>query len=110
MRRRTRVRIRRAIRLVGRVAISLLAFALFGAIALGLVTAAHADTTGALRGARILAPDHLRLQLGRELPGLTPQRFRFTEERSPDVPIEITSVTPEPGGRVLLAVGQRLEA
>jgi len=83
---------------------------LLAAVAIALVTApaARADT-GVLRSARVLAPDHVLVRLDRAIPGLAPSRFRFTEERSPDVPIAIRSVEPQAGRRVLLTVGQRLD-
>ncbi len=82
-------------------------------LALALValagTAAAARADGVLRAARVLAPDHVRLRLARPITNLTPSNFRFTEARSPDVPIEIRGVEEEPGDRVLLTVAQRLD-
>jgi Na+-translocating ferredoxin:NAD+ oxidoreductase subunit A len=97
------------------VAFAAAAVAAFAIGVLGVATAfaeagnAAPAATGALKSARVLAPDHLRVQLDRERPGLTAGNFRFTEERSPDVPIEVKAVEPAPGGRVLLTVGQRLD-
>ncbi len=70
------------------------------------VTAAR----GALVSARILAPDHLRVKLSRPTAGLTAADFRFTSDRAPDVPIEVRSVEEQGGDRVLLQVGERLDA
>lgn len=112
MRRRFRVRLNVAGRLAARLALPLLVFGVSCAIAPALVTVAHATTApgkGALVSARVLTPDHLRVQLDRERPGLTPARFRFTEQSSPDVPIEVKAVESQPNGRVLLTVGQRLD-
>jgi electron transport complex protein RnfA len=65
---------------------------------------------GALVSARILAPDHLRVRLSRPVAGLTPADFRFTSDRAPDVPIEVRSVEPQGADRVLLGVGERVDA
>ena len=51
--------------------------------------AAPASGRGALRAARVLAPDHVRVQLSGPLAGLDPATFRFTADRAPDMPIEI---------------------
>jgi H+/Na+-translocating ferredoxin:NAD+ oxidoreductase subunit A len=65
--------------------------------------------TGPIRRARVLAPDHVRVEF-RELPAnLEPSNFRFTEARAPDVPIDVLEVTTDGGGRVLLRVAGHLE-
>ena len=68
-----------------------------------------APATGAIRGARILAPDHLRLEVTETVADLAPSNFRLTEARSPDVPIEIRAVEALPGNRILLTAGARLD-
>jgi len=70
--------------------------------------AARADA-GVIRGARVLSPDHVRLQLSAPIEDLSPENFRFTEAAAPDVRIEVREVKAEPGNRVLLRVGQRLD-
>jgi len=64
---------------------------------------------GVIRGARVLTPDHVRLQLSGPIQDLSPENFRFTEAGAPDVRIEVREVTAEPGNRVLLRVSQRLD-
>src|SRR5512141_2671184 len=86
------------------------------AAALAAVLAAvPAHAGGVLQSARVLAPDHVRVELGAPIADTGPANFRFTETRAPDVPIEIlaTEVQPGPRGaagrRVLLTVGRRLD-
>ena len=62
-----------------------------------------------IRRVRILAPDHLRVEFSQPINDLSPENFRFTESRAPDVPIEVLSVTREPGNKALLEVAQRLD-
>lgn len=69
---------------------------------------AGADAT-LIRGARVLAPDHFRLVLANPLEDVTPANFRLTDFRAPDVPIEIREARPEPGNRIVLTVGERLD-
>ena len=64
---------------------------------------------GALRSARVLAPDHLRVRLERPLEGLGPAAFRFSADRAPDVPIEILAVEPQGADQVLLTLGERID-
>lgn len=83
-------------------------FALLSVCALvSFAPAAAAD--GFIQGARILTPDRVRLQLAGPPVALDPSNFRLTDLRAPDVPIEIRSVVAEPGDRVLLTVGERLD-
>jgi electron transport complex protein RnfA len=70
---------------------------------------AAARASADIRGARILAPDHLRLQTSEPVPNLTASNFRLTEARSPDVPIEIRAVEALPENGILLTVGDRLD-
>jgi electron transport complex protein RnfA len=65
---------------------------------------------GFIRGARVLVPDHLRLKLAGPVSALDPSNFRLTDARAPDVPIDIRAVVPEPGDKILLTVGERLDA
>ena len=62
-----------------------------------------------IRGARILAPDHVRLQLAGTPASIDPSNFRVTDLRAPDVPIEVRAVVFERGNRVLLTVADRLD-
>jgi len=64
---------------------------------------------GFIRGARILAPNHLRLELAGPAGSLDPANFRLTDDRAPDVPIDVREVVPQAGNRVLLTVGERLD-
>src|SRR5690349_24062775 len=81
---------------------------LLGALA-GTAAAAGADAATPsrdfIRGARILAPNHLRLELTGPAGSLDPTNFQLTDDRAPDVPIDVREVVPEAGNRVLLAVG-----
>lgn len=82
---------------------------------LALLVAAAALPAGAgaaesaLRGVRVLAPDHVRLDFARPVTNADPSNFRFTELRAPDVPMEIKAVETLPGNRVLLTVGGRVD-
>jgi electron transport complex protein RnfA len=87
----------------------LLALAL-GAGLLTQVAAAAAQSQSVIRAVRILAPNHLRLQLDPSVTDLSPDNFRFTADRAPDVPYTVVEVVPEPGNRVLLTVRGRLDA
>jgi electron transport complex protein RnfA len=97
---------------VGRVAPAVLARAAIAAAIAALAslaaTASAADDS-VIRGARVLAPDHVRLDLARPAASLDPSNFRFTDVRAPDVPIEILSVTVVEEGRLLLRVAGRLD-
>jgi electron transport complex protein RnfA len=88
------------------------------ALAALAATAAYAATDSAnpgtadrafIRGARILAPDHVRLQLAGAPPSIAPSNFLVTDLRAPDVPLEVRAVVFERGNRVLLTVGDRLD-
>jgi len=76
-----------------------------------LLTAGPGSATAAdlIRGARVLAPDHVRLTLAAPISNVAPANFRFTEARAPDVPIEVRSVEAQPGNRVLLTVDAKLD-
>jgi len=76
----------------------------------GGTQAAAAVGRGALRAARVLAPNHVRIKLAQPLSGLTPASFRFSADRAPDVPIEIRAIEPEGEDQVLLTVGERVDA
>jgi electron transport complex protein RnfA len=94
---------------------ALAAFATAGASASGLAgdsTRVDREPTtgrGALRSARILAPDHLRVAFDRPLTGLRPGDFRLAADRSPDVPIVIRTVEPEGERGALLTVAEPLD-
>ena len=70
---------------------------------------AHAAARSPIRGARVLAPNHVRVRFTRLPTDLTPANFRFTESRAPDVPLEIQAVEPQTGDQVLLTVAARLD-
>ncbi len=72
-------------------------------------TAAADGGDAVIRGARVRAPHHLRLELTRPASSLDPANFRLTDARAPDVPIEIRSVVAEEGNAVLLEVNDRLD-
>lgn len=94
-------------RLVVHVVIGLLA------LLLALLSAGFAhgdDAAGVIRAARVLAPDHVRVQLTGPLESLDPANFRFSEVKAPDVPFAIRDVVAEPGNRLLLTVDGRLAA
>lgn len=78
-------------------------------VALAALAATAAAEGDAIRGARVLAPDHLRLDLARPAASLDPSNFRVTDVRAPDVPMEIRSVAPLEDGRVVLEVADRLD-
>jgi electron transport complex protein RnfA len=86
----------------------LAAWTLGTALAAPPASAAGGEAT--IRAARVLAPDHVRLQLSAPPASLAPENFRLTDLRAPDVPIDIRSVTGEPDHRVLLQVADRLDA
>ncbi|MGE5176565.1 MAG: electron transport complex protein RnfA [Hyphomicrobiales bacterium] len=73
-----------------------------------LVPAARADALE-IRHGRVIAPDHLRLTLSEPLARVTPDNFRIAESKAPDVPIPVLSAEAEPGNRVLLRLGERLD-
>ena len=99
-----------------RVVLRRLFYLLIGAGALLLaafaVPTAHGAEAGAgaIRAARVLAPNHVRVQLAAPVANLDPANFRFSEKRAPDVPFTITEVAVEPGDRLMLTVDGRLEA
>lgn len=62
-----------------------------------------------IQSVRVLAPDHVRISLSRTITNLEPSNFRFTETQAPDVPMEVTAVSREPGNGVLLAVKGHLD-
>lgn len=64
---------------------------------------------GVLTGARILAPNHVRLTVAAPVADLTPANFRVTDERAPDLPMEITAVERLEDGKILLTVPDRLD-
>ncbi|TPW13050.1 MAG: NADH:ubiquinone oxidoreductase subunit RnfA [bacterium] len=63
-----------------------------------------------IRNVRILAPNHLRVELDPSVTDLSADNFRFTADRAPDVPFTITEAVPEPGHRLLLTIRGRLDA
>jgi len=78
-------------------------------LVLGSAGAAPAAEPGIVRGARVLSPDRVRIDLARPVSDLSPANFRLAESRSPDVAIEIREVRAVSGRRILLYAGQRLD-
>lgn len=74
-----------------------------------IVAATPALADGVLERARVLAPDHVRVELAEPVPDLEPSNFRFTEASAPDVPIPVLEVIREGERRVRLRVDGRLE-
>ncbi len=75
-------------------------------------TAAPAQSwgsTGVIRGARVLAPDRIRIDLTGPVANRSPGNFRLVEAKSPDVTIEVRSVDPGPRGSIVLRAGQKLD-
>ena len=89
-------------------AVLALALAVAALVALALSTPAQAAES-LIRGARPLAPNHVRLFLSGPVANLAPSNFRLTELRAPDVPLDIRQVEVEPGNRVLLTLGERID-
>lgn len=79
------------------------------ALASAAFAAPATEQANFIRGARILTPDRLRLDLVSPDVALDPANFRFTDARAPDVPIEVRNVVAEPGNRVLLTLGERID-
>jgi electron transport complex protein RnfA len=75
----------------------------------GPARAGDSASARVIRRVRVLAPDHLRVEFAVPVADLRPANFRFSEDKAPDVPIEVREVTPEPGQKALLVVGQRLD-
>ncbi len=70
---------------------------------------AAAAAEGVIRSARVLAPSHLLIRLARPLADQTAANFRVTEALAPDVAIAVKEVQVQPGGRVLLTLGQTMD-
>jgi Na+-translocating ferredoxin:NAD+ oxidoreductase subunit A len=90
-----------------RAARGLLLAALVAALCLSQAGVAPA-AENPVRSARIVTPNLLRITLDRPATRLDTANFRFTEAASPDVPIEIKSVSAGPGNVVVLTAGQSL--
>ncbi len=65
--------------------------------------------SGMIRSARVLAPDHVRVEFAGPVADLSPGNFHFSEALAPDVRIDVLEVAALPGNRVLLRVDQRLD-
>jgi len=63
-----------------------------------------------VRAVRILAPNHVRVELAQPPAAPLPDAFRFTEANAPDVPIAITEAVPEANGRWLLTLAAPVSA
>lgn len=99
-------------RLMGRAARTLLlgSALLAGALLPTPAVPPAAAADGVIQAVRILAPNHLRVQLAPGVTDLSADNFRFTADRAPDVPYTIKEVVPEPDHRVLLTVSGRIDA
>jgi electron transport complex protein RnfA len=86
----------------------MLATGLSAALLLATVASAPA-ADGVIKKARVLAPDHVKVELTEPIADMSPANFRFAQLSAPDVPIEILEVMPEEDNKVLLTVGQRLD-
>jgi len=76
-----------------------------------LTTPARPAAAGDIvRAVRILAPNHVRVELAQPPAQPGPDAFRFTEANAPDVPIVITEAVPEPRGRWLLTLASPVSA
>jgi electron transport complex protein RnfA len=69
----------------------------------------HAPATTLVK-ARVVAPDHVRLQFDGALRRTDPANFRFTEAAAPDAPVPVTRVESSGDGVVTLTVAQTLRA
>ena len=84
------------------------------AMALALATGAALLAAGdagaaAIEHVRILAPDHVRVELAEPLADATPANFRWTEASAPDLPVAVREVKDEGKGRYLLALDGRVD-
>lgn len=75
----------------------------------GAATRGPSGASGLIRGARVIAPDKVRVDLARPIERLDPGNFRLADVRSPDVRIEIREVTRGAGGRIVLHAAERLD-
>ncbi len=75
-----------------------------------LAAAGEARAAGpAIEGVRILAPDHVRVELAAPLADASPANFRWTAANAPDLPVAVREVKDEGGGRYLLALDGRVD-
>jgi Na+-translocating ferredoxin:NAD+ oxidoreductase subunit A len=72
--------------------------------------AAQGHAASALVKARVVAPDHVRLQFDGPLARTDAANFRFTEGSAPDAPVPVTQVQAGGDGSVTLTVAQALRA
>lgn len=80
-----------------------------GALSMLLVIASQAGAAdGPLRAGKVLVPDHVRVQLRAPVENVSPENFRFTEDRAPDIPIPVLDVRRQGDDRLLLTVGETL--
>jgi H+/Na+-translocating ferredoxin:NAD+ oxidoreductase subunit A len=92
--------------MTGRIFRAAAAALLLGALSAGAVSASE---PGVMRGARVLGPDRIRIDLTQPVGNLAPGNFGLADARSPDVGIEIREVTPVSRTRLLLRAAQRLD-
>jgi electron transport complex protein RnfA len=78
------------------------------ALTLLLAAAAAHAADGPLRRGKVLAPHNVRVELRAPVADVSPSNFRFTEDRAPDIPIEVIEVREEPGNRILLTFAETL--
>jgi electron transport complex protein RnfA len=80
-----------------------------GLFALVLLAGGAGAQAPAIRDAQVLPPDRVRVTLTAPLANTSPSNFRFTDQRAPDIPIELADV--HAAGNVLtLVAGQKLSA
>jgi electron transport complex protein RnfA len=90
----------------GRFAVALAALALLAGLAGAAGVAGAAGRF--LTGVRVLAPNHLRVETAGPLTTAAPSNFRLTDEKAPDVPLEITAVQQTAPQTYLLTTGERV--
>ncbi len=92
-----------------RLSFDLVLLVLFALLAL-LTAAGSAHAADAIRGARVMTPDHVVIRFATPPTRLDPADYRFTEAKAPDVPYTIRSVERRDDGSVMLTVDGRLDA
>ena len=75
----------------------------------GEARAAAQVAAQAIEHVRVLAPDHVRVELAATLADATPANFRWTEAGAPDLRVAVREVRDEGDGRYLLALAGRVD-
>jgi electron transport complex protein RnfA len=89
-------------------AATLVALALLACPARAMTPSGVVVAAPRLLGARVVAPNELRLRFSAPLPRTDIENFRLTHAKAPDIPIPVQGVRTAAGGRVILTFGQRL--